>query len=219
MALLSLAVLVVAGGVALATIPDSQGQIHGCYQKGNGGLRVVDSAADCRSSEIAIQWNEKGPTGATGPIGATGPQGPPGSGSGNTVAFDEKTSEVTTSSTTPVDLGGPSVTVTVGPGGLVEVFARAELSSPGAGIAEVSIFEPTDLNPAELILGACCDNLRRQWTTLARTGTGDRFEATWHLYEVTPGVRTFSLRYRDRDNAGVGTGHFRNRKLWVVPVG
>jgi len=63
---IALTALVVAlGGVAYATIPDSTGTIHGCYQRGNGNLRVVESSGDCRSSEQAIQWNQQGPRGAT----------------------------------------------------------------------------------------------------------------------------------------------------------
>jgi hypothetical protein len=57
------------GGVAYATIPDSDGTIHGCYQRTNGVLRVVESAGDCRSRERALDWNQQGPTGATGPQG------------------------------------------------------------------------------------------------------------------------------------------------------
>ena len=73
----------VAGGFALAAIPSS-GVISGCYQKNQGQLRVVDSAADCHSSEVPLSWNQtgvggsQGATGATGPIGATGVQGPKG---------------------------------------------------------------------------------------------------------------------------------------------
>jgi hypothetical protein len=48
------ALMIALGGVALAAIPDSNGTIHGCYQKNTGNLRVVDSSADCRSSENAI---------------------------------------------------------------------------------------------------------------------------------------------------------------------
>ena len=69
------ALIVALGGVAFAAIPDSNGTIHGCYQKNSGNLRVVESASDCRNSELAITWNQQGPQGATG---ATGPQGPKG---------------------------------------------------------------------------------------------------------------------------------------------
>jgi hypothetical protein len=57
------ALAVALGGVAYATIPDSNGTIHGCYQKGNGNLRVVESSSDCRSSEQALDWNQQGPPG------------------------------------------------------------------------------------------------------------------------------------------------------------
>lgn len=65
----------IAGGFAWATIPASNGVIKACYQKNNGQLRVVDSAEACNSSELAIQWNQNGPTGARGATGATGAPG------------------------------------------------------------------------------------------------------------------------------------------------
>jgi hypothetical protein len=52
------ALLVALGGVAFAAIPDSNGSIHGCYQKNGGTLRVVESASDCRNSEQAITWSQ-----------------------------------------------------------------------------------------------------------------------------------------------------------------
>src|SRR3954451_9920514 len=60
------ALVLAAGGVAFATIPDSGGTIHGCYQKGNGNLRVVEAAGDCRGNETAITWNQQGPPGPPG---------------------------------------------------------------------------------------------------------------------------------------------------------
>jgi hypothetical protein len=91
----ALAALASGGGAALAatsSIPDAQGVIHGCYLSATGALRVIDTNAgqSCKSSEIALQWSQKGPqgpqgppgpvgpTGAPGPVGATGPQGPQG---------------------------------------------------------------------------------------------------------------------------------------------
>jgi len=65
-----------AAGIAYASIPDGAGVIHSCYQKNGGNLRVIDSATDrCRPSEVALDWNQTGPSGARG---ATGPAGPPG---------------------------------------------------------------------------------------------------------------------------------------------
>lgn len=66
-------------GVAYATIPDSQGVIHGCYTKSGGSLRVIDdSVTNCKSGETSLDWNVAGPTGATGPAGSAGPAGPTG---------------------------------------------------------------------------------------------------------------------------------------------
>jgi hypothetical protein len=64
-----------------AAIPDAQGVIHGCYNS-QGALRVIDSAsATCKSSETALNWNQRGipgPTGAKGDQGIQGPSGPKG---------------------------------------------------------------------------------------------------------------------------------------------
>ena len=74
--------LVVAGGIAYATIPDSSGVIHGCYKKGApnnkpappdaGSLRVIDTdkGQTCSPSEAPLDWNQ---TGQQGPPGPTGP--------------------------------------------------------------------------------------------------------------------------------------------------
>jgi hypothetical protein len=68
--------LVVAGTVAFASIPDSSGVIHGCYKTENGQLRVIDPATQqCLPSETAISWNATGPQGIQGATGAQGPQG------------------------------------------------------------------------------------------------------------------------------------------------
>jgi hypothetical protein len=60
MAVALAALVLAAGGVAFATIPDSGGTIHSCYQKGNGSLRVVESASDCRASETTLSWQQGG---------------------------------------------------------------------------------------------------------------------------------------------------------------
>lgn len=71
-----------AGAVlSAALIPDENGIIHGCYQPTSGILRVVGGASDCRETEVAISWNQRGPTGpsgAAGPAGPTGAAGPSG---------------------------------------------------------------------------------------------------------------------------------------------
>jgi hypothetical protein len=60
------AVLVV--GVAAASIPDSDGIVHGCRNNRTGVLRVVDSASQqCTSKESPLNWNQTGPVGPAGP--------------------------------------------------------------------------------------------------------------------------------------------------------
>jgi hypothetical protein len=56
------ALLVTAGGLAYAAIPDSAGVIHGCRQNNNGALRVIDSDAgqQCSGNETPLNWNQSG---------------------------------------------------------------------------------------------------------------------------------------------------------------
>lgn len=69
-------------GVSYAFIPDSSGVIHACYDKVSGQVRIYDSQngkpKGCGSGEIAITWNQRGPSGPSGPAGASGPSGPAG---------------------------------------------------------------------------------------------------------------------------------------------
>ena len=64
--------LLVAGGVAYATIGDGV-VIQGCYDSG-GNLKVV-AAPPCPKGYTALQWNEQGPSGPAGPTGAKGDKG------------------------------------------------------------------------------------------------------------------------------------------------
>lgn len=81
----------VAGGIAYATIPDSNGVIHACYHvngqgavDGSGNLRVIDPSSTnkdgstCKHDEKALDFNQTGPQGQQGQQGQQGPQGPPG---------------------------------------------------------------------------------------------------------------------------------------------
>lgn len=76
--------VIAAGGVAYATIPGPDGAISGCYTKtaglfdAKGTVRVVDSTSECRSSELALTWNQEGQPGQDGADGDPGPQGPAG---------------------------------------------------------------------------------------------------------------------------------------------
>jgi hypothetical protein len=63
-------------GVALASIPDANGNIHGCVNTVLGSVRIIDSAtSSCTFLEKSIVWNEGGSAGAAGPAGPAGPSG------------------------------------------------------------------------------------------------------------------------------------------------
>jgi hypothetical protein len=73
----SIAVLVIAAGVAYGMIPDASGVIHSCYTTSNGALRVIDTDAGgaCKKGETSLNWNQTGPQGSTGPQGPAGQNG------------------------------------------------------------------------------------------------------------------------------------------------
>lgn len=83
-ALGALATAALAGGIAVAAIPDDGGVIQACYTKNTGALRVIDTARGqtCHpSKELALAWSQTGPKGDPGdpgPAGAKGDQGEPG---------------------------------------------------------------------------------------------------------------------------------------------
>src|SRR5215469_6755160 len=74
-----LAVLLVAGGIAYATIPDGGGVYTACRLNNVGTIRLIDPSgpsssllSHCTSLETQIQWNQQGQTGAAGPAGPAG---------------------------------------------------------------------------------------------------------------------------------------------------
>jgi hypothetical protein len=54
-------------GIAYASVPDSTGVIHGCYNSTSYALRVLDTAktAKCPTGQKALNWNQTGPAGVT----------------------------------------------------------------------------------------------------------------------------------------------------------
>jgi hypothetical protein len=69
------ALVVSAGGFAVAAIPGPRGAIAGCYQKRTGALRVVAQGKRCARGERSLTWNQQGSPGSTGAQGPAGPQG------------------------------------------------------------------------------------------------------------------------------------------------
>ena len=83
--MLSTMTILLTGIIAFAGIPGANGVIYGCYNKnGDSSLRIIDSTAQCKANEIALNFNQTGPQGlqglqglqgADGATGATGPAG------------------------------------------------------------------------------------------------------------------------------------------------
>src|SRR6266496_1318798 len=67
---MGVAIALVVGGIAYASIPDSSGVIHGCLK--DGKLRIIDTdqGQSCVASEQALNWNQTGPQGPAG-VGAS----------------------------------------------------------------------------------------------------------------------------------------------------
>jgi hypothetical protein len=69
-------------GAVIASMALAQGRaeskIVGCVKKGNGDVRIVDKARDCKRSEYALSWSKQGPVGPRGALGPAGPQGAQG---------------------------------------------------------------------------------------------------------------------------------------------
>src|ERR1700690_1291776 len=76
----ALAATALAGGVAWAAIPGSDGTIQGCYGKVGGLLRVIDPSKGerCLGAEVPISWNQKGSKGDPGVKGDSGAKGSSG---------------------------------------------------------------------------------------------------------------------------------------------
>jgi hypothetical protein len=115
---------------------------------------------------------------------------------------------------------GPSVTVSVGPSGLVAVYAEATMGAgstdPGRQL-RVQLHEPTALPGCETIMReTSVGSVARRTAPGGDVGTTAR--GSWLIYRVASGQRTFSLRY---GHTGNGSGIFavvQQRFLYVLPL-
>jgi hypothetical protein len=65
--MLSTMIVLLTGIIAFASIPGTNGVIYTCYNKnGDGSLRVIDSAQQCKANENSLNFNQTGPAGANG---------------------------------------------------------------------------------------------------------------------------------------------------------
>jgi hypothetical protein len=139
----------------------------------------------------------------------------------NLVKVDGETGPQVTTSAAPVDLGGPTVTVTVPETGLVAVYARGtgQITGGGNNRAQMHLFEQSLLPNAPRVLEFDSNTPQLRITA---PGTGDVDGTTvptrggWLVFPADKGTYTFQLRY---SQSGGGTATFQNTGLWVGVIG
>jgi hypothetical protein len=159
-----------------------------------------------------------GAAGATGPVGANGSTGTPGSpglrGEAGPTGLASQSAElagpVETGSSSHVNLGGPSVTVNVGPSGLVAYWAKAKIAiKSGAGKAEVWLLMPSG-EAAQLVT-----TFGDTFYTKPESDEGTFiFNPGLSTVYLGPGKKTLSLQYDDSS----GTAEFSEVELVVIPL-
>jgi type VI secretion system secreted protein Hcp len=149
---LAVAAAAAGGGAALAvaSVPDSTGEIHACVEELNGtpltnagNLRIIDPSANpaqtCVTnvaggpSEVPISWNTVGLRGPAGSPGATGAQGPPG----NVITIAGQTFTLSNGRTATVTREPTIAPLPVKPGGKPVGALSLNLGSAGPSTIEV----------------------------------------------------------------------------------
>jgi hypothetical protein len=114
-------------------------------------------------------------------------------------------------------LEGPAVTVDVGPSGLVAVFAQADIQDFGGTLGRVQLEETSTLGCPTILKGDAGTNSAQTKRTLPGTDVGTTGLGSVLVFRVSPGTRTFTLRYGSDPDAGFST-NVSNRRLWVQPL-
>jgi hypothetical protein len=152
-----------AAGLALASVPTSNGVINTCYTR-SGSFRVIDTGdgQSCRRWEKPLSWNQSGggsgvgqpglpgpagpagAPGAKGATGATGPAGPAGSPSG----FYNVNNGTAVLGTTESKV----VTLTLDPGQYFVVGSTSvRINSGGGTVAQAECHLDVDMNAKSIV--------------------------------------------------------------------
>jgi hypothetical protein len=128
--------------------------------------------------------------------------------------------ENTTTSNSPVELGGPNVKVNVPRGGLVAVHAQVEgrVTGGGGNLGQVYLHESEFMPTPQRVMTFADAGFETRHTspgTADNDGVIAEARGGWIVLAPPPGKSVFSLRYA----ATGGTAIFKNRKLWVTVVG
>jgi hypothetical protein len=200
-----LAALVVAGAAAVAGSRDPstsvQSQITKLKKRVAKATRTANTALEV-AQDASKATGPQGIQGEPGQPGAPGADGAPGAPGLVPIARGFDSSQDLTSSTTPADLGGPSVQFTLGPdGGFVQMLAVAEVSTENGATTCLAPFELDGVNDIGI--------------SVANTGAAfQQGDATTDLQYLSPGTHTARLEYHRQ--TGTGTCSYRNRRLNVV---
>jgi len=129
--------------------------------------------------------------------------------------------ESSTTSTVPVDLGGPSVSVKVPEGAMIAIQAEAAIRTTGNNTGRVYLTEPTLAPTPTKVLGSgATADFQTKYSVPgtaasgADDGVASKVRAGWIVMPSTAGTKTFSLRY---DTTG-GTAIFKDRRLTVTVI-
>jgi hypothetical protein len=217
-----LAVGAAGGGTAaaIASVPDSNGVIHACYEAPSGStvpatttgnLRIIDPSAGqtCTTypasglTEVSIQWNQQGPQGipgSQGPQGSQGPTGPQGAAAkANTINFNLVPPLIKAST-------GPEATVVLRRKGNVALqFSFVSFAFGGKGsigsihgikFNEITIVRKYDGSPtiAKAIVGG------------AHYDTGTIFSKKLHGKQLRIDLKTVSVSSYGLGKGGAGDG-------------
>lgn len=138
------------------------------------------------------------------------------------IKVDGEPGPLPTASIPAIDLGGPSVRVTVPETGLVAIYARGTGEIDGGGgnaLAQIHLFEPSLFPAAPRIMEFNSPDPQLRISTPGTgnvDGTPSLTRGGWIVFPAEKGTYTFSLYY---SVAGGGTGTFTNTGLWAGVIG
>lgn len=128
--------------------------------------------------------------------------------------------ESSTTSTTPVELGGPTATVKVPSGGLVAIQAKATMRATGNNAARVFLYEAASVPTPSMVMRSGSTDFQTRYSvpgtsaSNADEGVTSMVRSGWIVMEVPAGTRTFQLRYSTTG----GTAIFKDRRLTVSVI-
>ena len=123
--------------------------------------------------------------------------------------------ESSTTSTVPVDLGGPAAAVKVPEGGMVAIQAEAMMRATGNNAARVYLYEPTMIPTPVMIHRSEANNFQlRVSGSGSSDGYTNRVRGGWIVMPAPAGNKLFQLRY----STSGGTAIFKDRALRVAVI-